>query len=243
MTGTVTAMLRPREFRPVQRQHLGAEAGEHDLRDFRLGRGELRALAHRNARRLLRRVAVDAAADRREGDAARAVRERQSQALAVAGGEQFGLALGAALPYRSDGVNDVFGREAVAARDLGAPGGAAPQRAALGEQFRSGGAVDRAVHAAAAQERVVGGVDDGIYRQSGDVGFDRDELVVHAWILPCPGKAGRVPPFPACRSGDAAALRPTEALAKLDALKLPRASGSKRTCGCPSSSPPARNAN
>src|SRR5450756_1044396 len=141
MTGTVRAMLQPCEFRPVQRQQLGAEAGEHNLRDLRLGRDELRALAHCNARRLLQRVAVDAAADRREGDAARAVRERERQALAIAGGEQFGLALRAALPYRSDGVNDLFGREAVAARDLGAPGGAALKRAAVGEWFRCGGAM------------------------------------------------------------------------------------------------------
>ena len=66
------------------------------------------------------------------------------------------------------------------ASDLGAPGVAAAERAALGEQLGPGGAVDRAVHAAAAQERIVGGVDDGIHRQCSDVGFDCDQLVVHA---------------------------------------------------------------
>jgi hypothetical protein len=53
-------------------------------------------------------------------------------------------------------------RQLVAFGDFGVTGRAAMQRTAFGEQFRSGGAVDRAVDAAAALKRIIRGVDDRI---------------------------------------------------------------------------------
>jgi hypothetical protein len=46
--------------------------------------------------------------------------------------------------------------------DFGIPGLAATKRAAFGEQPRSGRAMDRAIDPAAAEQRRVRGVDDGV---------------------------------------------------------------------------------
>jgi hypothetical protein len=52
---------------------------------------------------------------------------------------------------------------------------------ALLQQLRSGGAVDGAVHSAPAQERRVGGVDNGIDLLLGDIPFDyRNAFWFHA---------------------------------------------------------------
>src|SRR2546423_90677 len=76
----------------------------------------------------------------------------------------------AAAPRRRGGMDHVLAGQTVAARDLGSAGCAAVERAALGEQFRPRRAVDGAIDAAAAQQRGVGGIDDGIDRKRGDVG-------------------------------------------------------------------------
>jgi len=44
------------------------------------------------------------------------------------------------------------------------------KRAAFGKQFGTGAAMDRAVNAAAAEQRRIGSVDDGVNAQSGDIG-------------------------------------------------------------------------
>ena len=72
---------------------------------------------------------------------------------AIAGGEQLVLALVAAAPDRADRMNDVPGLEPIAAGDLGGTGVATAQRLAFGQQLRSGGAMDGAVDAAAAEQR------------------------------------------------------------------------------------------
>ena len=66
-------------------------------------------------------------------------------------------------------MDDVLRRKAVAAGDLRLAGRATLQRTAFGQQFRPGGAVNRPVHAAAAEQGFVGRVDDGIDRQPGDI--------------------------------------------------------------------------
>jgi hypothetical protein len=72
-------------------------------------------------------------------------------------------------------VDDVFGGQVVAARDLRPAGRTAAERAALGEESRAGGAVDGAVDATAAQQRGVGGVHDGVDGERGDVDLDGAE--------------------------------------------------------------------
>src|SRR4051794_33236593 len=46
------------------------------------------------------------------------------------------------------------------------------QRAALGEKLRPRGAMNRAIDAAAAEQRRVSGVDDGVNAQARDIGDD-----------------------------------------------------------------------
>ncbi len=64
----------------------------------------------------------------------------------------------------------IFRRQPKAGRDLGAAGGAAAELFAFREQLRSGGAMDRAVDTAAAEQTPVGGIDDGIDGKRRDVG-------------------------------------------------------------------------
>ena len=69
-------------------------------------------------------------------------------------------------------MDDVPRGQAVALGDLGVAGLAAVQRAALFQKLRAGRAMDRAIDAAAAQQAFVGGVDDRIDVEPGDVAFD-----------------------------------------------------------------------
>ena len=147
------------------------EAAEHHAADAARRVGDLaRHGADRDARRAIGREAVDAGRDRRKGDRGEPVLGRERERGAVAGGEQLLLALAAAAPDRPDRVDHVPGRKPIAAGDLGGAGGAAAERAALGDQFRAGGAMDGAVDAAAAEQRRVGRIDDGVDVERRDVG-------------------------------------------------------------------------
>src|SRR6266851_3864280 len=76
------------------------------------------------------------------------------------------------MPYRADGMNHVARGQLIAAGDLGLAGRAALKRSALGEEIGSGRAMDGAVDTAAAQQRSIGGVDDGVDGKPGDVADD-----------------------------------------------------------------------
>jgi hypothetical protein len=76
--------------------------------------------------------------------------------------ERLVLAFAAALPDRADGMNDIPRPKLVAMGDLGVAGLAATKRAAFGEQPEPGRAMDRAIDPAAAEQRAIGGVDDGV---------------------------------------------------------------------------------
>jgi hypothetical protein len=80
------------------------------------------------------------------------------------------FALASAVPHGSDGMNDMPRRQAVAFGDFGAAGLAAIERAAFGQQFGSRRAMDRTIDAATAEQRRVGGVDDGVNAQRRDIG-------------------------------------------------------------------------
>lgn len=135
-------------------------------------------IAHRrdrDHRRLFRRIAVDAGADAGERDAGEALRGGEGQALAVARGQQFRLVLRAALPHRPDGMDHELGGQVVTACEPRLSGRAAAQRAAFPQQIRPRRAMDRAVHAATAEQRRVRGVDDGVDGELGDVGLEGAE--------------------------------------------------------------------
>jgi hypothetical protein len=86
----------------------------------------------------------------------------QLHGAAITGRERLVFAFAAALPDRADGMNDIPRRKPVAMGDLGVAGVAAAKCAAFGEQPGSGGPVDRAIDPAAAEQRTIGGVDDGV---------------------------------------------------------------------------------
>jgi hypothetical protein len=76
------------------------------------------------------------------------------------------------MPDRANGVNHMPCRKAISPGDLGVAGFAAMQATAFIEKLRTGGAMNRPVDATAAEQRAVGGIDDGVDVQRGDVGDD-----------------------------------------------------------------------
>src|SRR5712671_3259867 len=111
------------------------EAAEDDAREAARRMRDLRRhAADGDACRALRRKTVDAGRDGGKRDRAQALRGCERRA--IAGREQVVLALAAATPHRADGVDDVFGFEAIAAGDLGGTGVAAAERATFGEKLR-----------------------------------------------------------------------------------------------------------
>jgi hypothetical protein len=63
-------------------------------------------------------------------------------------------------------------RQTISSGDFGIAGRAAVERAAFGQQFGPGRAVDRAIDAAATEQGRIGGVDDGVNAQARDIGDD-----------------------------------------------------------------------
>ena len=63
-------------------------------------------------------------------------------------------------------------RQPVTLGDLRIAGRATPKLAAFGQKLGPGRAMDRAIDAAPAEQRGVGGVDDGVNAQGGDVRDD-----------------------------------------------------------------------
>src|SRR3989338_3275952 len=123
------------------------------------------------------RIAVDAGADARERNGMRAVIGGKPQQIAVAGSQQLRLALRTAAPHRPDRVDHESRRQAIAFGELRLARLAAAQQAAFLQQLRAGGAVDRPVHAPAAEQRGVGGIDDRIDLKRGDVALHHAKYV------------------------------------------------------------------
>jgi hypothetical protein len=73
------------------------------------------------------------------------------------------LAAVSPVPHRADGVNHMPRRQPITPGDFGIPRRTAEQGAAFGEKLGPGRAMDCAIDATAAEQRRVGGVDDGVY--------------------------------------------------------------------------------
>ena len=91
------------------------------------------------------------------------MRLRQRKARPVAGDELFPLAVRAAVPHGTDGVDHIFAGQTIRPRDFGVAGLAAAQRPALVQQLRPRRSVNAAVHAAPAQKGFICRVDNGVH--------------------------------------------------------------------------------
>ena len=109
------------------------------------------------------RKAIDAGRDRRKGKRCQLVRGGKiERACGSSRASSASSLVAAAVPHRADGMDDVPRLEPVAARDFGRRRSRSRRASRIPPQFRSRGAMDGAVDAAAAQQRAVGGVDDRI---------------------------------------------------------------------------------
>src|SRR5262245_51761158 len=143
LTGASHRQLAPRVR--VDAACVRVEADEEDLLELRVAREEGVHLAQRDAGRELHRESVCAGADGGEGDGAEPVLAGERERAPVAPRQELGLPVLAISPHRPDGVDDVRRREPVPLRDPGFAGRAAAERAALGQELGSGGAVDGAI--------------------------------------------------------------------------------------------------
>src|SRR5262245_10232778 len=113
---------------------------------------------------------IDAGRDRGVCDRFQLAGRGQIEGGTVTARQQGLFVLATAGPYRSDRVDDVPGFQPVPARDLGRAGVAAAEGAAFFQQLRPGGAMDRAVDAATAEQGAVRRIHDRIDIKRGDVG-------------------------------------------------------------------------
>ena len=150
----------------------GAEATEDDFLDrTRRLQKHVHAL-HGNHCCFISGEAIDAGGDTRESDALQTALRSEAQGARVAGTELVALAIFTAVPDGADGVDDMAGFEPIAQSDFRFARAAAVQHAALGQQFRPGGAMNRSIDASATEKGRVGGVHDGIDVELGDVGLE-----------------------------------------------------------------------
>jgi hypothetical protein len=149
---------------------VAGKAAEHHPRDVRRRSQRFGNGGNRDACRTIGGEAIDAGGDCREGHRRQRVGLTQFERAAIAGGQQSILAGVAAMPDRPDGMDHMPGRQPVSPGDFGIAGGAATQRTAFGQQFGAGAAMDGAIDAAAAEQRRIRGVDDGVNAQTGDIG-------------------------------------------------------------------------
>jgi hypothetical protein len=122
----------------------------------------VRCRGNRNLRRAIDGETVDTGGDGGKGNRSKAVGLTEFDRAGVARGQRLIFPPVTAVPDRADGVDDMPRRQPMAGRDFGVTGFAAIEGTAFGQEFGAGGAVNRAVDATAAEQRRVGGVDDGV---------------------------------------------------------------------------------
>ncbi len=114
-------------------------------------------------------VAIDTGADAGEGDAPDTMLHRQLQGMSVATFQQGRLSSLSPLPDGTNGVDDIMGRQIKAAGDLRLTSGASTEWTAGLQQRRSGRAMDRPIHPSPTKQGVVGGIDDCLDLELGDI--------------------------------------------------------------------------
>ena len=157
-----------------------AEADQYYLLHRWVPFQKLFRLAHGNPRRTVHWKTIRASADGWKRHGLDAARFDQRETTPITTREQVILAVPAIVPDRADGVNDPPGWKFVALGDFGLAGGATAERAAFRQQFRPGGAMDGAVHAATTEQRRVGSIHNRLHALLRDIaGEDGDAISRH----------------------------------------------------------------
>ena len=125
-----------------------------------------------NARGFPQRVPVNPGANGWKGNAPNPIILRQDEAIAVTGGQQFGLAAFSALVNRPDRVNDIAGRQTIPFSHAGLPRRATADPPALLQKLRPGRPVNGSIHAPAAQQSFIGRIDDRLHLHSRNIAGD-----------------------------------------------------------------------
>ena len=118
------------------------------------------------------RKSVRAGTDRGERNRRGAGLQRELEAPAIAGLEQLVLPVMPATPDRADSVHDVPRGQVESARHARITGRAPSDAPALVKKGRPRGTVYGAIHPASAKQARIGGIDDRVHREPGDVGDD-----------------------------------------------------------------------
>lgn len=111
----------------------------------------------------------------------KALRLRNVECRPVSGCEFLVFAVPAAHPNGAHGVNDEFRREVVALGEPTFADGTTIKRQTLVQDAASRRPVDGAVNAGAAQEGLIGGIDDGIHLQRRDVAQNDADAFLRVW--------------------------------------------------------------
>ena len=146
------------------------KAAENDSGERWCGGQRFSRRADRDLRGAVGRKTIDAGGNRGKGQRTEPIFLSELDRAAIARRQQGVLALSTAVPDRPDGMDHMPRRQPITPGDLGVTGGAAMERAALGQQFGPGRAMDRAIDAATAEQRAIRRVDDGVNAQRRDVG-------------------------------------------------------------------------
>ena len=156
----------------MQQAAIAGKAAKYDARHIRRSSQRLSDRGDRDAGRTIGGKAINAGGNGGKGYGEKCVGLAQFERAAIAGSEQLVFARVAAVPNRTDGVNHIPGRKAIAFGDFSVAGGAATKRAAFGKQLGTGGPMNRTIDAATTEQRRIGGVDDGVNAQCRDIGND-----------------------------------------------------------------------
>jgi hypothetical protein len=146
------------------------KAAEDHQPKRRRGGQRLDRCGHRDPRRAIGGKTIDAGGNGSKGNRSKVVGLAKLTCAPITRRQRFIFALVSAVPDRTHGMNHMPRRQPIAPGDFGIAGGAAIEGAAFREQFWSGRTVDRAVHAAAAQQRRIRGVDDSVNAKCRDIG-------------------------------------------------------------------------
>jgi hypothetical protein len=125
------------------------------------------------------RVPIDAGADARDGQGRDSVFPGELNAASIARRQQHRFALTAAVPYRSNRVNDMPSRKTISLRHFRIAGPAAADTTAFSQQLGARYPMDCAADPAAGKERLVCRVDNRANAQRRDIGLNRAEGCGH----------------------------------------------------------------